>query len=147
MNIKNPSGKVTLRQVLPYQALMEEPMSAGPFLSNAVRAICLPLLSSGLALFAVPHIAFAHDSWISRHQFMDPKTGALCCDERDCSALDESDVKETDEGFVVRGKYFVAHMRVLSSADGNYWACFNSEGKGAHDRKMDVRCFFALMNS
>jgi hypothetical protein len=122
-------------------------MSAGLSLSNAARTICRSLLSAGLALFAFAHIAFAHDSWISRHQFLDPKTGALCCDEHDCSALGEREVKETDGGFVVRDEYFVARMRVLSSADGNYWACFNSEGKGAHDRNMNVRCFFAPMNS
>ena len=126
---------------------MEDPVSVEPTLSKAVRAICLSSLSSLAALFAATHVAFAHDSWISRHQFLDPKTGAQCCDEHDCSALEEREVKATEGGFLVRGKYFVDRMRVLSSADGSYWACFNSEGTGAHDRKMDVRCFFAPMNS
>jgi hypothetical protein len=122
-------------------------MSARSFLSDGVGAACLLSLSSLVAVLAVPYVALAHDSWINRHQFLDPKTGALCCDEHDCSALEEREVRATDGGFVVRGKYFVARVRVLSSADGNYWACFNSEGTGAHDRKMDVRCFFAPLNS
>ena len=122
-------------------------MAACPLLCDALRAVLLSWLSAGLVLLAAPRIAVAHDSWISRHQFQDPNTGALCCDEHDCAALEEEDVKETDGGFMLRGKYFVARKRVLSSADGNYWACFNDEGKGAHDRKMDVRCFFAPLST
>jgi len=122
-------------------------MTSGRFLSDAVRAVSLSSLCAGLVLFAVPGMTVAHESWISRHQFHDPNTGALCCDEHDCAALEERDVRKTDGGFMVRGKYFVARKRVLSSADGNYWACFNDEGKGPHDRKADVRCFFAPLSA
>ena len=100
-----------------------------------------------LALFLFSEVVMAHDTWISRHQFVDPSSGAWCCDENDCSTLEEIDVRETPNGFIVAGEYFVSRQRLLPSHDGNYWACFNSEGQGAHDRKKGVRCFFAPMSS
>jgi hypothetical protein len=122
-------------------------MSAGLSVSNAARTICRSLLSVGLALFAFPHMAFAHDSWISRQQYSDPETRASCCNEHDCFPLDDDDVQTSTEGFVISGQYFVARQRILPSSDNQYWACFNSEGRGPHDRKKGVRCFFAPMNS
>ena len=91
-------------------------------------------------------VAIAHENWISRSQYVDPISGAWCCDEHDCSALEEMDVREIPAGFMVHETYFVARTRVLPSGDENYWACFNSEGTGAHDRAKGVRCFFAPMN-
>ena len=49
-------------------------MSAELSVSNAARTFCCSLLSAGLALFAFPHMAFGHDSWISRQQYSDPET-------------------------------------------------------------------------
>jgi hypothetical protein len=111
------------------------------------KAIPIVTIFTALALFLFSQAVIAHDSWISRHQFYDPNSGAWCCDEHDCAALDEIEVRETGNGFIVADKYFVSRQRVLPSSDGNYWACFNSEGKGAHDRKEGVRCFFAPMSS
>ena len=108
-----------------------------------------PVVAMALILpsIAWPDAVFAHDNWISRHRFVDPRSGAWCCDEHDCSALTDFEVREIGGGFVVAGKYFVAHNRVLPSHDGSYWACFNAEGKGPHDRKRDVRCFFAPLST
>jgi hypothetical protein len=100
-----------------------------------------------LALFAFPQPSIAHDHWISHYNFHDPNSGALCCDEHDCSALNENEVSEIPDGFLVSGIYFVARKRVLPSFDSHYWACFNSEGVGAHDRKKDVRCFFVPIST
>jgi hypothetical protein len=36
-------------------------------------------------------LAEAHDTWVSRKQFQDPASGAWCCDEHDCSPLDNRD--------------------------------------------------------
>ena len=95
-----------------------------------------------LALIAFAQPSFAHDHWISRYNFHDPSSGAICCDEHDCSVLNENEVREIPAGFLVGGIYFVARKRALLSFDSHYWACFNGEGTGAHDRKKDVRCFF-----
>jgi hypothetical protein len=104
-------------------------------------------LSIALALFVSTQVAFAHDDWISRHQFSDPMSHAWCCDEQDCFPLAQEAVRIIGNGFVVDGQYFIARQRVLPSSDGQYWACFNSEGRGPHDREKGVRCFFAPMNS
>ena len=122
-------------------------MSAGLSVSNAARTFCRSLLSAGLALFAFPHMAFGHDSWISRQQYSDPETRASCCNEHDCFPLDDDEIRVTNEGFELNGKYFVARQRVLLSGDGHYWACFNTGGKGPHAREKEVRCFFAPMNT
>lgn len=87
-------------------------------------------------------LVLAHDSWISRDQYRDPASNAWCCDEHDCSAIDKSEVKVAGPGFLVRDVYWVERQRILPSGDGNYWACFNSEGKGPHDRPAGVRCLF-----
>ncbi len=100
-----------------------------------------------LALFGSAHGVFAHDSWISRHQYSDPDSRDWCCDEHDCFPLADGEVRVTGEGFELNGKYFVARQRVLLSGDGQYWACFNSGGKGPHGREKEVRCFFAPMNT
>ena len=91
-------------------------------------------------------LVVAHDSWISREQFRDPESGAFCCDEHDCGSLTNDDVQYTGSGYLINGQYFVADQRVLLSGDSRYWACFNSEGKGPHDRPKDIRCFFAPLN-
>jgi hypothetical protein len=100
-----------------------------------------------LAPIALTQPSIAHDHWISRYNFHDPNSGAMCCDEHDCSVLNENEVHEIQDGFLISGIYFVARKRVLLSFDSHYWACFNSEGTGAHDRKKDVRCFFVPINT
>lgn len=104
-------------------------------------------LSCLLALGVSGQVALAHDAWISRQQYYDPETRASCCDEHDCFPLEDEDVLASVGGFEVQGQFFIAHHRVLPSSDGQYWACFNSEGRGPHDREKGVRCFFAPMNS
>jgi hypothetical protein len=105
------------------------------------------VLSVVLALFVSSHAAFAHESWISRHQYSDPESRDWRCDEHDCFPLDDDQVRATKEGFELNGNFFVARHRVLLSGDGQYWACFNTGGKGPHAREKEVRCFFAPMNS
>jgi hypothetical protein len=100
-----------------------------------------------LALFISSPFVLAHDSWISRHQFYDPSSGAWCCDEHDCSVLDDVAVREIGDGFIIEGRHFIARHRVLPSGDGQYWACFNTGGKGLHEREKEVRCFFAPLNT
>ena len=100
-----------------------------------------------LAVLFSTEVVLAHGSWISRNQFYDPSSGAWCCDEHDCSALDEQTVRPIGDGFMIDGRYFIARQRVLPSSDGQYWACFNTGGKGPHAREKEVRCFFAPMNT
>jgi hypothetical protein len=106
-----------------------------------------PRVIGVLALFISSPFVLAHDSWISRHQFYDPTSGAWCCDEHDCSTLDDVAVRQMDGGFIIEGRHFVARHRVLPSSDGQYWACFNTGGKGPHQREKEIRCFFAPMNT
>jgi hypothetical protein len=103
--------------------------------------------SVALTLLASSPGVFAHDNWISRQQFYDPNSRAWCCDEHDCVPLDDEDVRATVGGFEIDGQYFVARQRVLPSGDGQYWACFNTGGKGPHAREKEVRCFFAPLNT
>lgn len=111
------------------------------------KVIPLVSLSVVLALLATSQLVQAHDSWISRHQFYDPGSGAWCCDEHDCSALDNVEVREMGGGFIIEGRHFIARQRILPSSDGQYWACFNTGGKGPHEREKEIRCFFAPMNA
>lgn len=101
----------------------------------------VPLCAS-LTVILPSSVVLAHDSWISRYRYRDPATNAWCCDEHDCSAIDRSEVKVAGPGFLVRGIYWVERQRILPSGDGNYWACFNSEGTGPHDQPAGVRCLF-----
>lgn len=105
------------------------------------------ILSAVLAIFVSAPGVFAHDAWISRQQYYDPESRASCCDEHDCVPLEDEDVLRLGGGFEIKGQYFIGRHRVLPSSDGQYWACFNSEGRGPHDREKGVRCFFAPMNS
>ena len=98
------------------------------------------------AILVCPTAASGHDSWISRHKFRDPYSGAWCCNEHDCSPLDETRVVETKEGYVVDRKFFVPRGRAMPSYDSQYWACFNPGGLHGHGPKRDVRCFFVPMN-
>src|SRR4051812_3099913 len=82
------------------------------------------IASLSLALIAFPHIAMAHDNWISRNKFHDPQSGEWCCSEHDCTALDDVRIQHQADGYVIDRKYFVAHKRVLPSHDGRYWACY-----------------------
>jgi hypothetical protein len=91
--------------------------------------------------------AHAHDTWISRKQFQDPTSGAWCCDEHDCAPLDDRDVQRNGSGFIIEGQHFVSGERLLPSGDERYWACFNSEGTGPHDRARGVRCLFVPLSS
>jgi hypothetical protein len=91
----------------------------------------------------VPAAAVAHDSWMSREEFRDPASHEWCCDEHDCTVLDEADVRMTRKGFIVFGKYTVSQQRVLPSSDGHYWACMNGVPRSPHAKDPGVRCFFA----
>lgn len=104
-------------------------------------------ISAILVLVPMSDSVVAHSNWISRNKYLDPISGAWCCDENDCSVLEAIEVRETAGGFLVAGQYFVSRQRALPSNDSDYWACFNSEGQGAHDRVRGVRCFFAPMSS
>ena len=111
------------------------------------RAVLFVTMSGVLALFISSPFVLAHDSWISRHEFYDPVSGAWCCDKHDCSALDDIEVRQVGGGFIIEGGHFIARQRVLPSSDDQYWACFNTGGKGPHQREKEVRCFFAPMNT
>ena len=86
-----------------------------------------------------------HESWISRQQFYDPSSGARCCNEHDCSALEDEEVREISGSFLIERRYFVTRQRVLPSSDGRYWVCYDTGG-GPH-RPREVRCFFAPMST
>lgn len=47
-----------------------------------------------------------------------------CCAGYDCAEIAESRVKEAPGGYVVDGKFHVAHSEVKHSPDGHYHACF-----------------------
>ena len=111
-----------------------------------VRVILLAA-SGGLCFVLSPQDAGSHEHWMSRQQFRDPVSRASCCDEQDCVPLPDDSVRVIDDGFLVEGKHVVARLRVLPSHDEHYWACFNTEGTGAHDRPESVRCFFAPLSS
>jgi hypothetical protein len=114
---------------------------------SATLRWALPRMTGLLALFVSSPFVSAHDSWVSRYQFYDPDSGAWCCDEHDCSILDDVAVRQMDGGFIIDDRHFVARHRVLPSRDGQYWACFNTGGKGPHGREKEIRCFFAPMNT
>ena len=97
-------------------------------------------------VLVLPTIASAHDSWISRQKLRDPNSGEWCCNENDCSALDEVRIVETKEGYVVDRRFFISKDRAIPSYDGRYWACFDPGGLHGHGPKRDVRCFFVPMN-
>jgi hypothetical protein len=128
-------------------------MPGAVWMSPSNRAISAKLgflfvtMSGVLALFISSPFVLAHDSWISRNQFYDPISGAWCCDEHDCSTLDDVAVRQMDGGFIIEDRHFVARHRVLPSSDDQYWACFNTGGKGPHGREKEIRCFFAPMNT
>jgi len=107
-------------------------------------ANCLALL---LWLTVSAQFALAHDSWISRKQYRNPWSGAWCCDDHDCSPIDDRDIQRIGHGFLVVGTYLVSYDHVLPSGDDRYWVCFNKEGTGPHDRAKDVRCLFVPANS
>lgn len=132
---------------MPGLILASECLSRGAATSLPASAIAVGTFSIALVLFVSTGTAIAHDDWISRNQFYDPMSRAWCCDEHDCFPLAVEKVKVMGTGFVVEGQYFVARHRVLPSSDGQYWACFNGEGRGPHDRPKGVRCFFAPMNT
>lgn len=86
-----------------------------------------------------------HESWISRHNFHDPSSGARCCNEHDCSALKDEQVQMVGGGYLIANQYFVPHKRILPSNDSQYWVCYDSGGP-PHRLVREVRCFFAPMN-
>jgi len=115
------------------------------------------LMSCSILLSALiqGNAVYAHDSWISRHQFRDPETNDWCCDEKDCFAIGEDQVIERPRGFSVRIDYFGAsHVfdipgsRVLPSSDAEYWVCLSTEAKSrGRGISLKVRCFFAPLQS
>jgi len=108
-------------------------------------------LAKWLALFfgltVCAQVALAHDNWISRKQYRNPSSGAWCCDDHDCSPINDRDIQRTGHGFLIVGTYLVSYEHVLPSGDDRYWVCFNKEGTGPHDRAKDVRCLFVPANS
>jgi hypothetical protein len=80
-------------------------------------------LATGLL---VSDFAFAHDTWISRFRFVDPRSGDWCCDDRDCGPIDPIRVAIVEGGYLVDQEIFVESSRVLPSEDGRYWTCFSS---------------------
>lgn len=98
-----------------------------------------------MTLIMAQYSADAHDSWISSHRFRDPASNAWCCNEHDCSALDDGRVRQLAGDFMVDEKYHIDAKRVLPSYDGHYWACFEPGALHGHGPKRYVRCFFAPM--
>ena len=115
-------------------------------LEGSRRTIVVGVALTAVALTMGQHLAHAHESWISSHRFRDPASNAWCCNEMDCSALDEQRVRAVAGDFIVDNKYRVAGRRVLPSYDGHYWACFEFGGLHGHGPKRSVRCFFAPMD-
>ncbi len=88
--------------------------------------------------------ALAHDTWISRFRYVDPKSGDWYCNEIDCGPIDRMRVERVEGGFLVDHEIFVESSRALPSNDDSYWTCFSSDivsqGRGI---KKGIRCFFA----
>jgi len=106
----------------------------------------LTLAISFVGALLDPSQAFAHDHWISSERFRDPASGSWCCDENDCFPIDDKEVQATAGGFLIDRQHFVSRKRVLPSNDGLFWACFNGNAKGPHEKKEKIRCFFAPLN-
>jgi hypothetical protein len=68
-------------------------------------ANCLALL---VWLTVSAQFALAHDTWISRKQYRNPWSGAWCCDDHDCSPIDDREIVRTGHGFLVVGTYLVS---------------------------------------
>jgi len=57
-----------------------------------------------------------------------------CCAGYDCAEISADRVKEAPGGYLVDGKFRVAHSAVKHSPDGNYHACF--------PQPENLRCLF-----
>lgn len=96
----------------------------------------IPLM---LTLVNSPVLAHDEAAWIQERNIKN-SIGQLCCGERDCKSLEESDVKITPDGFyIVSLKETVPFSEALPLPEdartlGKYWRC-----EWGGERK----CFFA----
>lgn len=85
-------------------------------------------------LSAKPVLAHGPAEWIQRGNYKNA-AGELCCGERDCFELADSDVKITARGYyIVSIKETVPFSEAAPSPTGTYWRC-----QWGGQRK----CFFA----
>ena len=90
---------------------------------------------SALTLFSLSY-AYAHDTaeWIQRGGYKNA-IGELCCGERDCTELSDTDIGVTAGGYHIKSiSETVPYSETLPSPNGRYWRCYWG-GKR--------KCFFA----
>lgn len=88
------------------------------------------------AAACMPPPAAAHDHWINRGDYVDPRSGVHCCGPNDCFALPASDIEATPGGYRIRSTgELVPYREVLPSEDASFWRCKKFDGSR--------RCFFA----
>lgn len=99
--------------------------------------VCMRRLAlAALMATATFSLAGAHGpaEWIERGGYKNA-AGELCCGERDCLELADTDVTVTAGGYLVKSiRETVPFGEALPSPDGHYWRC-----QWAGTRK----CFFA----
>jgi len=91
---------------------------------------------AGVAAVLMLSLAHAHGpaEWIQRGGYKNA-AGELCCGERDCFELSDTDVKITSVGYyVVSTKETIPFSEATPSPTGTYWRC-----QWGGQRK----CFFA----
>jgi hypothetical protein len=94
------------------------------------------LVAALAATASLAPMALAHGEadWINQGGYRNA-VGELCCGERDCAALRDTDVEVTAAGFHIRSlDETVPFDQALPSPDGHYWRC---AWGGAR------KCFFA----
>ena len=82
-------------------------------------------LLAAITLLATLTMAQGHGpaQWIQDGRFRNT-AGDLCCGERDCRELADSDVGITETGYLVKSlKETVPYQEAQPSPDGHYWRC------------------------
>lgn len=82
--------------------------------------------------------AAAHDAaqWIQDGRYHSAG-GSLCCGEKDCAELADSDVTATEGGYFVKSlRELVPYSEAQPSPDGKFWRC-------AWPKIEDRKCFFS----
>jgi hypothetical protein len=80
---------------------------------------------TGGFLLVMSGVAKSHDAaeWIQREQLKN-RIGELCCGPRDCSRLEDGDVKPVSGGFLIQStKEFVPTSEALPVSPDGYWIC------------------------
>lgn len=94
------------------------------------------MIRTALAFALLIGPAVAHDAadWIRQGDYKNG-VGELCCGERDCSVLDDSDIRITAAGYFIKSiNETVPFSEAAPSPNGRYWRCYWGGQR---------KCFFA----